>query len=318
MATGDAVRDEPIAGAMPQTDGERLVVLNPTSGSADHADRVRGIAAERGYRVEETEREGHATEIARAAAATEDLTLVAVAGGDGTVHEVVRGLHEAEALDRTTLAVLPVGTKNIFASHLGIRDAGHGFDVVETGARRRIDLGMADDEPFVISCIAGLTADASVATSDELKERFGSLAFLVAGVREATSFESFHVDVTAVSNGEETTWSGDALGALVGNVRQFAKQGGQADVEDGLFDVVLVEEMPTSDVVAEAVAQRVLGQSTEHVVHLRATQLEIERLDGGTLDFSIDGEPISHDALTLYNRRRTLRVCVGPEYEAPT
>jgi YegS/Rv2252/BmrU family lipid kinase len=306
--------DEPVAGAMPQTDRERWVILNPVSGTADHGERVRELAAERGYRVEETDREGHAAELARRAA-TGEVTLVAVAGGDGTLHEVVNGLDEEDALDGVTVVPLPVGTENIVASNLGIRSVEQGFDVVETGARRRIDLGVADDELFAMSCIAGLLADASIATSDELKERFGSMAFVVAGLQEMASFDGLHVDLTAVSQGEETRWSGEAVCVLVGNIRRFAKEGGQADVEDGHLEVVIIEQMPTTEMVAEALTQRVLGEETENVFHVRASQLEIDAADGETIDFSLDGEPHSDSELVLHTRPRSLRVCVGPDYD---
>lgn len=312
--TPESILDEPVAGAMPQTDGKRRLIVNPTSGTANHTVRVRKVAAERNYRIEETDRPGHAIELAKAAAA-DDVHLLAVAGGDGTLHEVVQGLWMADALDRTTVAVVPVGTKNIFATNVGVRGIEHGFDVVETGARRRVDIGVVGDEPFVLSCIAGLPADASVATTNELKERFGSLAFVVSGLQEVTRFESLHIDLSAVGNGEKTQWSGDALCVLVGNVRRFVKEGGQADIEDGLLDVVIIEEMPTAEVVAEALTQRILGQSTEHVHHFRASELAIEGLNDDAIDFSLDGEARSHDRLPLRVQPLALRVCVGPSYD---
>ncbi|MFD1512078.1 diacylglycerol/lipid kinase family protein [Halomarina rubra] len=311
--TAISVADEAVGGAMPQTDGQRWLVLNPTSGSADHTDHVRSLAEERDYHVEETQGEGHATDLATIAA-DEGVNLLAVAGGDGTLHEVVAGLAAADALDRTTVAVVPVGTENIFATNIGIRDAEHAFDVVETGARRRVDVGMADGEPFVMSSIAGLVADASVSTSSELKERFGSLAFLANGVQEAASFDGLHIDLTAISNGEEVTWSGDALCALVGNSRRFVEEGGQADLEDGLLEVVVIEHMPAGSIVAEAFIQRVLGRTTDNVFHTQAAQLEISSTDGDPIGFSLDGESRYHDRLAIHTEPLALRVCVGPEY----
>lgn len=312
------VDGEPVAGAMPQTDGQRWLVLNPTSGSADHTERVRTLADDRGYHVAETEGPGHAAELAERAAA-EGVDLLAVAGGDGTLHEVVGGLDAADGLDQTTVAVVPVGTENIFATNVGIETPEQGFDAVETGARRRVDVGMAGDEPFVMSCIAGLVADASVSTSAELKERFGSLAFLVNGLQEAASFDGLHIDLTAYSNGEEERWSGDALCALVGNSRRFVEEGGQADLEDGLLEVVVIEQMPAGDIVAEAFAQRVLGRSTDNVFHTQASQLTIGALDDDPIEFSLDGESRTHDRLDIYTRPLSLRVCVGPDYDvAPT
>ncbi|MWG35854.1 diacylglycerol/lipid kinase family protein [Halomarina oriensis] len=310
------VADEPVAGAMPQTDGQRWLVLNPTSGSADHTERVRTLGEERDYHIEETTGPGHAIDLAERAAEA-GVNLLAVAGGDGTLHEVVGGLVRADALDRTTVAVVPTGTENIFAQNVGIETPEQAFDVVETGARRRVDLGVAGGEPFTMSCIAGLVANASVSTSDELKERFGSLAFLVNGLQEAASFDGLHIDLTATSNGEEVTWSGDALCALVGNSRRFVEEGGQANLEDGLLEVVVIERMPAGDIVAEAFAQRVFGRTGDNVFHTQASQLTISAFDDhdDPIDFSLDGEPRSHDDLTIHCRPRSLRVCVGPEYD---
>ncbi|WP_227376338.1 diacylglycerol/lipid kinase family protein [Haladaptatus halobius] len=300
----------------PSTTGSNRhwLILNPTSGTADHVEQIRHLATDRGYRIEETEEEEHAVKLAEAAAA-DAVDVLAVAGGDGTVHEAVQGLVRGDALDDVTLGVIPTGTENIFATNIGVQDIEQGFNILETGERRRIDIGIAGDEPFVMSCIAGLPADASVATSSALKERFGSLAFVIAGLQEVATFEELHLEINAISQDEETTWTGEALCVLVGNIRRFAKQGGQANVEDGLFDVVIIERMPGSDLVAETVAQRVLGQDTKHVLHVQASQLEIDGQHGESIDFSLDGELSAHKQLALHTRPHALTVCVGPEYD---
>ena len=293
---------------------DRWVVLNPTSGAADHVADVRQEAETREYTIRETTHEGHAAAIARDAAAG-DVDRLAVAGGDGTLHEVVRGLADASALGDVTLGVIPTGTENIFATTVGVTGITHGFDLLEHGERRRIDVGFAGREPFVVSCIAGLPAEVSVAASSDLKEQFGSLAFVVAGLRELTEFTGLCIELTVISNGEETTWSGDVLCALVGNVRRFVNRGGQADVEDGLFDVVIIEQILAGTILAEATAHRVFGRDTEHVRHVKASQLKIRGLDGEPITFSLDGEPYTHEELVLFTGPRSLTVCVGPTYE---
>lgn len=301
-------------GAASRSGDRRWLVLNPTSGTADHIDDVRRLATEREYRIEETEGPGHAVELAQDAVA-EDIDRLAVAGGDGTLNEVVRGLDRANGLDSVTFGVVPTGTANIFATNVGITGIEHGFEMLDRGERRDIDVGVAGDAPFVMSCIAGLPADASVATSGELKERFGSLAFVIAGLQEVASFDGLDIELTAVSQGEETTWQGEALSALVGNVRRFTKKGGQANVEDGLLEVVIIEQMPPSDLIEEGIAHRLFGQDTEHVVHVRASQLEIDSQSGKPIDFSLDGELSSHGRLVVHTRPHALTVCVGPEYD---
>lgn len=292
---------------------ERWLIVNPTSGTADHLETVRSRGTNYGYSIHETEYAGHAIELAREAA-TNDVDVLAVAGGDGTLHEVVHGLADVDALDAVTVGVLPLGTENIFATNIGVMDLDQGFDVLEQGERRRIDIGFAGDEPVVMSCIAGLPADASVAASSELKEHLGSLAFAISGVQEVAAFDGLHIELAEVTDGKETIWRGDALCALVGNSRRFAKQGGQANIEDGLLDVVIIEEMPMSDIVTEAAAQRILGWETEHVIHRQASELEIASVDGESIDFSLDGELRTQERVRLQTHQRALTVCVGPEY----
>lgn len=292
---------------------ERWLIVNPTSGSADHRNDVRRRGKDRRYTIRETKYEGHAVELVRDAVVN-DADVLAVAGGDGTVHEVLQGLVDADALTEVTLGVLPVGTENIFATNIGITDIQQGFEALDHGERRDIDIGFAGDEPFLMSCIAGLPADASVATSGELKERFGSLAFVIAGVQEVAAFDGLHVELSEVSDGTETIWAGEALCALVGNSRRFVRQGGQANVEDGLLDVVIIEQMPVSDIVTEATAHRVLGWETEHVLHVQADQLVINGLGDESIDFSLDGELSVHEQVVFTTQQQVLTVCTGPAY----
>ena len=316
----------------PDEDGDRSAenrraILNPTSGRADHVERVRDLAAERGFDVVETERAGHAIELAERAAA-DGVDLLAVCGGDGTLHEVVEGLYDADSLDDVTLSVVPSGTENIVAEHLGVQSLVDGFDLAETGETRRIDLGVAGDEPFVMSAIAGLPAEASAAATHDLKRRFGSLAFVIGGVQETLAFDGLHVAVEAdaddaaleestvenATGDDGITWRGEALTVLVGNLREFGSEGAPADAEDGLLDVTIGERMPPSDAVAETVAQRLLGQDTEHVTTLKASAIEFEHLDDEPVTFSLDGEIRRFDEVAFSVEPGAIRVRVGEEY----
>ena len=76
---------------------------------------------------------------------------------------------------------------------------------------------------------AAIPADESESESGEallagLSERVGTgkllLGFVVAGVQEMASFDGLHVDLTTISDGEERSWSGEAICVLVGTVRR--------------------------------------------------------------------------------------------------
>jgi diacylglycerol kinase family enzyme len=289
--------------------GSRRCLLNPQSGTADHAGYVRQHMRARGFAVDETESKAHAIDLAREAGRDGASTL-AVCGGDGTVNDALQGLYEVDALGDVTLAVVPTGTANLLAGTVGIRDVDHGIEVADTGAPRAVDVGVADDHPFVVSCIAGLPADASTATSDELKERFGTLAFLVAGARETLAFDPLHIRVVT---DDGVVFDGSALSVLVGNARKFVEEGGQAAMEDGEFDVAVVEEMPASNAVTEAVAHRLLERGTEGVTHLHASSVTIE--SAIPTAFSLDGELREARELPLSIRPRALDLRVGDGYE---
>lgn len=115
--------------------GVPLLITNPLAGSGRH-DVLRAATAtldEHGfaYDVAETTAAGDATRLAREAVADGRRFVVAV-GGDGTVHEVVNGLIDAET-----------GTPRAEDLVLGILSGGSGCDLARTfGFDRRPEVGV--------------------------------------------------------------------------------------------------------------------------------------------------------------------------------
>jgi diacylglycerol kinase (ATP) len=307
----DAVRNAPCVGSGVYQ-GSRRALVNPVSGSGDHADYVERLLAGRGFDVERTEGPGDAVAFGRRAVA-DGVSEVCVCGGDGTINEVVRGLAAADGLDAVTLSIVPVGTANLLAGNVGVTDVQSAVEIADTGAVRTVDVGIADGEPFIVSTIAGLPANASLSADGDLKARLGPLAFVVTGAQEAMEFDALDIELTAATADGERAWTGDALCLLVGNARRFVAEGGQGDMEDGLFDVAVVERMPAPNVVAEAIGQRLLGRDTPGVTHLQASELHVTAAD--PIRFSRDGELAEHDGLDLSVRANALDLRVGASYD---
>jgi len=292
-----------------------VLIYNPRSGSGDHGDTVRERVAAHDYDIEETEAAGDAISLAKAAAETGYETIVA-AGGDGTINEVIGGLEQADALDDVTLGVLPLGTGNNFAQQLGITDLETAFDVLADGDRRRIDLGQASDRPFVNSCVAGLTAESSSETSPAMKDRLGVLAYVVTGLRSMSDFESLRLTIDPADDDQSAAWAGEAICVLIGNGRRFTATGGaQADMEDGLLDIVVIKDVSTFDLMSDRITERLLGSDSEHIIRSKASSLTITNHDPSAISFSLDGEIISHRELTIDVRPGTLSVAVGDGYD---
>ena len=297
---------------MPDT----VIIQNPQSGSGDHANAVRDRAELVGYALERTENAGDALSLSREAAEAGVSTIVA-AGGDGTVNEVVRGIDQAEAFADVTLGVLPLGTGNNFAEQIGITDLDGAFAVLEDGDRRRIDLGRADDRLFVNSCVAGLTANSSSETSSDMKNRIGTLAYVITTLRSMSDFESLPLTIDgAESESGTSAWTGEALSVLVGNGRRFTTEGGeQANMEDGRFDVTVIKDAPALDLMGDRVVERLFGRDSPHIDRFQTSSLTITIDTPETIRFSLDGEIIQRKRLSLDIQPRTLAVAVGDAYD---
>src|SRR5687768_2943306 len=89
-----------------------LVVVNPAAGRGRAMSEVRSAfeATSLTAEIRPTERPGHAAELGEAAR-RDGFELVVAAGGDGTVHGVVSGLHRSGPSDDVpALGVVPLGS----------------------------------------------------------------------------------------------------------------------------------------------------------------------------------------------------------------
>jgi len=96
---------------------------------------------------------GSATQLARTEVAAGRDLLIAC-GGDGTINEVVNGM----AGSAVPLAILPAGTGNVLATHLGLPwDIWRAAEYIPRGVVRRVALGQVGQRYFV--SLAGAGAD---------------------------------------------------------------------------------------------------------------------------------------------------------------
>lgn len=289
-----------------------IVVRNPQSGDGKRTRLARDIARDRGWEVLDAEGGDHTVELATEAADRTD-TVVAC-GGDGTLNKTVQGVREADCLDSVTLGVIPAGTGNDFADNVGIRGVQHAFEVIETGDRRRLDLGVANGRLFLNSCVGGLTAEASARTSPDLKQRLGVLAYVLTTVSVARTFESLELHVTAGPE-RDPVWEGDALMLLIGNGRRFpGEQRRQANMEDGRMNVVIIEDLPALQYLSRGAADRLLRRGASHLTRVKVPHLHVTH-GGEPVQFSLDGEMIETSELTADSSQGAMRFCVGPAYD---
>jgi diacylglycerol kinase (ATP) len=293
------------------------VICNPSSGGGScEADAVREALGKFDSEWFDTGGAGDA----QAAAEGWSGGLLIVVGGDGTVNEVVNGLGKAGFPEDVTLAVLPMGTGNDLAATLAIPDdIEDAEEAIRENRVRTFDVARVRSEGvgerfFINVASGGYGAETSGLADEEMKGRWGKLAYFRASLEKAREFEVREVRVTL--DGEERMLR--AVNVAVGNCR-YAGGGWlaapKANPEDGLLDLVVIEDIGIKE--ALALAPAALSRSDylgkEGVFSARAKRIQIETQPGG-LEFTADGELIGDEPAEFEVLPHTLKVVVGPDY----
>jgi diacylglycerol kinase (ATP) len=211
--------------------------------------------------------------------------LVFAWGGDGLVQQCVNVLAGSKA----TLAILPAGTANLFATNLGIPDdIRAGVEIGLRGGRRKLDLGKLNGERFAVMAGAGFDARMIADASRGLKDALGRLSYVWTGSKNlrAKPFRAtIRVDGTHWYRGKASCILIGNVGKLFGGVEVFA----DATPDDGLLELGVV----TADGLAEwtrTLARTTVGTPSKSPFVLttkaRSVKIELNRkvlyeLDGG-------------------------------------
>jgi diacylglycerol kinase (ATP) len=292
------------------------VICNPASGGGDYdPDEIR--AELKGLEVEWIETDGPDDAIQAAEEWQEGLLIVA--GGDGTINDVVNGLGRAGFPEDVTLGILPAGTGNDLAATLCIpEDPDLAEDVILQNRGRRLDVARVRSEGigerfFINVATGGLGAEISSVNDEELKKRWGKLSYLRASLEVAKDFDVR--ELTLYLDGERREV--EAVNVAVGNCRYTG--GGwpatpKANPEDGLLDVVIIETLGAGELLglAPAALAEFDYLDKEGIFFARAKEVRVETHPG--LEFTADGEVIGDEPAEFSVIPGALKVLVGPDY----
>jgi diacylglycerol kinase (ATP) len=222
------------------------LISNPRTGRYNSrripVEHIASLLRSRGVEVDLRPTTGphDATEIA-ARAARNGSSEIIVAGGDGTINEVIQGVAGTKA----RLGIIPRGTANVLARELGLPlDQEEAAIVAARGKSRRIHLGLAIDETNNVSrhfaLMAGIGLDASIVRNvrPKLKKRIGKGAFWISGLSHLASWSPhpFKLEI----DGREYT----ATFAAIGKAPRY---GGdlaitpEARLDEPQFEVCMIE-----------------------------------------------------------------------------
>ncbi len=175
--------------------------------------------------------------------------MIIASGGDGTLSEA------AEAVVGTSipLGIISRGTANAFASALGIPDTIE--DACQTilgGATKVVDAAQCNGKRMVLLAGIGFEAEVVEKADRQTKNRFGMLAYILAGVKQLQEFDTFETTIET----DQKVFTVNACAVTIANAApstSILAQGPAGIIyDDGLLDLTVVAPANRTGAIASA------------------------------------------------------------------
>lgn len=287
------------------------VIINPAAGQDQPILKVLNAAMQAAgadWDVFITKEAGDGRRLAQEAVQA-GADVVIAHGGDGTVMEVATGLLESDI----PMAILPGGTANVMSVELGIP-----VDIMEACALainpdatvRAVDMGKINDHCFLLRAGMGFEAAMVEGADRELKDRFGVLAYAVAGLQALSDPKI--AEYNLLLDGQEVTTKG--LTCIIANSGSVGTAGvllaPNINISDGLLDVIVITKGDLPSLIG--LAASVVG-GTENTNALQHWQVkEVTVVADPPQSIQVDGEIIGQTPMTARVIPQAVRVIVPP------
>jgi YegS/Rv2252/BmrU family lipid kinase len=215
------------------------------------------------------------------AAVERGVDAIIASGGDGTLSAA------ASAVVGTNIpfGIISRGTANAFASALGIPDTiDAACETILQGITRAVDVAYCNNFPMILLAGIGFEAEAIERADREAKNRFGMLAYILAGIQELRNLQKFDVEIETEDRIIKTSASAVTVANAAPPTSVLAQGPAGIIFDDGLLDLTIVA--PENQVGAIA--------ATFHLFQTASTGAPVERNDIGYLraaQFKITTEP---------------------------
>ncbi|CAM3176328.1 diacylglycerol kinase [Staphylococcus argensis] len=267
------------------------IIYNPTSGKEMFKRALPDVLIKlekAGYETSAyaTERSGDATKEAERAL-EQEYDLLIVAGGDGTLNEVVNGI--AEQPNRPKLGIIPMGTVNDFGRALHLpSNIMKAVDVIVNGHTTQVDIGKMNSRYFINLAAGGKLTEVSYETPSKLKSIVGPFAYYIKGFEMLPQMKAVDIRIEY----DEEVFQGEALLFLLGltnSMAGFEKLVPDAKLDDGYFTLIIVEKANLAEL-GHIMTLASRGEHTKHpkVIYKKAKSVSISSF--ANMQLNVDGE----------------------------
>ncbi|MFC2050451.1 diacylglycerol/lipid kinase family protein [Chloroflexota bacterium] len=264
------------------------IIVNPAAGAGKTAKKwpeimslLKSLGLDFEYDI--TEAPGHAIELTKSAVG-KGYEMVVSVGGDGTIHEIVNGLHEAGGNADVVVGIVNTGTGADYIRTIGVpRRYKEACRCLLSPGRRTVDLGVVEytkggerkKRLFVNFAGIGFDAEVVKATTEKFKALGDMPSYLMGLFSTLMSYENR--DVSIMVDGEH----GERRVCTI--MMNNGRYGGggmlpapNADPGDGFFDVVIIDDITKPDLIV-SIPRIYRGTHLTHpkVTLMRAREVEI-------------------------------------------
>ncbi|MEQ8764700.1 MAG: diacylglycerol kinase family lipid kinase [Planctomycetota bacterium] len=295
------------------------LIINPASGADEPVlSVVNRELAEAGIEWEPgiTQRDEDAYRFAQEAGSRDDIDVIAVYGGDGTVTAVASGLLTIGS--KKPLAILPGGTGNCIAQELGIPvDLEAATALLRPGAHRMrsLDAIAMKGRHFLLRVGVGADAEMIRAATREQKDQLGWLAYFFGALNQRRA-EPARYEIRL----DDEVLEAEAIACLVANIGRIGRAGirlsQEIDPSDGKLDLMIIRNGDWSTIAA--LGASVLGLEGEEpadpdapLLHRQAERVSI--LCDPQQPVHGDGDPHGETPLEIEVLANALELCVPLE-----
>lgn len=236
------------------------------------------------------------------------LRCLVAAGGDGTISSLVQRHPEFP------IAVLPLGTENLVAKHLGLSRNGNVLaEVIQSGHFLPFDTGLVGSHRFLLMASIGLDAEVVRLLAASRRGNINHLTYLRPVIR---AFRKYTFPELRVLNeaGEQL-----AVGShvLVSNMAEYGMKipfCPLANPHDGLLDVRVFLKSGTLRTAFHILRTKLgMRDSSKDIVRFRVPRVSVITADD-TVPIQADGDPCGYGGTQFQITEEKMRLIVPPHY----
>lgn len=263
-------------------------IINPNSGNNKKKNIIKNALQKypsEKISVKFTKYPGHAAEIAKQELQDGVPNIIAV-GGDGTVNEVASQLINTNV----NFGLIPMGSGNGFARSLNLPlKPKQALETIFKNKIIEIDVGKVNDRFFF--AVSGVGIDAYIASRFQGRKIRGAIPYFIVGTK--AYFNYSYPGFTIINKDEKVTANPFLI--TIANTSQFgngAKIAPQAELQDGLLDICIVQKMSVIKTINAAI-KMFRGRINDLSTYSTFTTDKIEiASQNGEIDYHVDGEPL--------------------------